>query len=90
MARPSSAIAAATSCTSVGFHVAAMLIGTGNIVVGSVQTMPCRLWFQPFIAGIFRRSIAGAVVPSSEIFSASVSWRRRSSTRSSSGLAGSR
>ena len=50
-----------------------MLIGTGNIAVGWLQTIPCRLWFQPFIAGTFSRSIAGAVVLSREVFSAGVS-----------------
>src|SRR5512138_106691 len=38
-ARPSSAITEATCSTSGGFQVAAMLILTGNIVVGLVQTM---------------------------------------------------
>ena len=42
---------------------------TGNMVVGLVQTMPCRLWFQPFMTGILSRSMAGAVVPISDAFS---------------------
>jgi hypothetical protein len=83
-------MADATSWTSAGSQVAAMLMGTGNMVVGLVHTIPCRLWFQPFIAGIFSRSIAGAVVLSSEIFSSGVSCRSRSSTRFSIGCAGSR
>ena len=43
MARASSAMAADASWTSCGSHVAAIAIGAGNIVVGRVQTTPCRL-----------------------------------------------
>ena len=52
--------------------MAAMLIDTGNIVVGCDHTIPCRLWFHPFITGTFSRSISGAVVLNSEAFSAGV------------------
>ena len=80
----------ATCRISAGFQVAAIEMFTGNMVVGLVHTIPCRLWFQPFITGIFKRSIAGAVVESSEIFSAGVRREMRSSTRLSNGSLGSR